>query len=104
MGCFLGGWAMPRTLDGLFSWWSGAKFKKKDLVAKTLWNTLLVLICWFIWKKRNEIAWEGKEIGWERWEEQVKGLCGAFVKFSLDPKCSASVNELVFNLDAVRGI
>ncbi|GAB2280574.1 hypothetical protein Dimus_015201 [Dionaea muscipula] len=100
-------WAMPRTLDGVLSWWRGVKFKKKDLVAKTLYmdqsSRLPALICWFIWKKRNEIAWEGKEIGWGRWDEQVKGLCGNFVKLSLGQKCPASVNELVFNLEAVRG-
>ncbi|GAB2276134.1 hypothetical protein Dimus_010872 [Dionaea muscipula] len=59
-------WIIPSTLDGLFAWWNGVKFKK-DKIAKVVWRMLPVIVCWFIWRQKNKVMFNNKPAEKECW-------------------------------------
>lgn len=51
-------WALPGTIDSLFMWWMGWRYKREE---KQLWKALPIVVLWSVWKHRNECVFNGAQ-------------------------------------------
>ncbi|XP_028106251.1 uncharacterized protein LOC114305367 [Camellia sinensis] len=92
-------WAIPKIVEGLFHWWSGRNFQKKE---KWLWRVVPLVVLWSLWKLRNEYVFNGAQSRGYNFCELVKIRIALRLKTSI-PGFHYSVNDFVHNLRQIRG-
>lgn len=94
-------WVMPRSVEGLFLWWSSFRFPK---VSRQIWRFVPLLVFWAIWKSRNECKFQGaqptSQLESLRRQLRLRLLCG--INIILQAVCILSkIWSITFTFSAI---
>ncbi|KAL7189991.1 hypothetical protein ACSBR1_039601 [Camellia fascicularis] len=62
-------WVLSGSVSSLLQWWDGYRFNKKE---KVIWKVMPLAVLWSIWRKRNEMVFNGTQVVLERLCELIK--------------------------------
>lgn len=85
-------------VNELLHWWFGFKFRKKEL---RIWNAILIVVVWSLWRHRNECLFRGAQPNLEALFELIKVRVAYWVK-NHHIRSMYSFNDFISNLGLIR--
>lgn len=70
---------------------------------QSMWDALPSVVMWFVWKARNEIRFAGSGANWCEVCESIKLHTAFLVKYHTKG-VDCSINDLLYNLESIRGL
>ncbi|XP_028115739.1 uncharacterized protein LOC114313566 [Camellia sinensis] len=92
-------WCIPKSVDGLLSWWMSGKFHKFD---RLIWRAILLIVLWSIWKLKNECVFSNAQPISSGLLELIKFRSAVWLKASIKD-FPYTVDDLVFNWRQIKG-
>ena len=74
-------WVLPATVKEMLLGWNGTFVGKKR---KGVWRASLLCLFWTVWKARNKVAFEEKELSIQRLKFSLVGDEIVYKRWSLD--------------------
>ena len=89
-------WVILGSINSMFEWWQGWRFKG---VKKIFWELIPPAILWSIWRVRNDVLFEGKQVDWVALLDLIKWRIAFWAK-TKNFACHLSFDGL-FNLQVL---
>lgn len=91
-------WVIPGTVERLFQWWNGWKFKKGEM---QIWKAIPLAVLWSVWKHRNDVIFNKVQPNMEELYELIKVRVAIWMKSTLMGR-DYSINQFYSNLQQIR--